>query len=153
MIIYGGKKRGTLIGISDDVGKYTLFLSIVDEELSIVDFMQGISQPRVRDGENILDLAEYDGKYINIQITAERDAVTKVYINGTLKLTFNSGHDIVENENVCVGNLRANGSLRYFGNIYDFALYGEILTDEEVAQNWNYVKNELGINEAGEKVN
>ena len=42
--------------------------------------------------------------------------------------------------------------MKYYGNVYNYALYGDILTEEEILQNWNYIKNELNIDETGEKV-
>ena len=42
--------------------------------------------------------------------------------------------------------------MKFVGSIYNFGLYGELLTPDEVAQNWNYTQNQLGINAAGDKV-
>ena len=42
--------------------------------------------------------------------------------------------------------------MKYYGNVYNYALYGDVLTEDEIAQNWNYTKNELNINENGDKV-
>jgi hypothetical protein len=66
----------------------------------------------------------------------------------------NSGNLSSLTYNYCtIGDLRAGRGMKFVGNVYNFALYGDILSDEEIAQNWNYVKNELGINEAGDKIN
>ena len=42
--------------------------------------------------------------------------------------------------------------MKFLENIYNYALYGDILIEEEVAQNWGFIKNELGIDLAGNKI-
>ena len=101
----------------------------------------------------IFDISEYNNKYLNIQFSAEVGQKAKLYLNGNLVSEWNAGTISNYGYDYCtLGDLRPARGLKYAGTIYNAALYGEVLTDEEAVQNWNYIKNELGINEAGEKV-
>lgn len=148
----GDKLGGTILAISDESRKYILYISILKNKLRIVDYRGVVESGNLESGVNYIDISDYNEKYMNIQLTAERGEKTKVYINGALKIAFDSGTEEFSYQNLCIGDLRTGRGLKYIGNVYNFALYGDILTDEEIAQNWNYVKNELGINEAGDKV-
>lgn len=148
------KFGGTILAMSDEQLKYVLYVGILENKLRILNYRGHVGSGKKEDGVNYIEnISAYDEKYMNIQITAERGGLTKVYINGSLKLSFNSGKSSYSYNNLSIGDLRTGRGLKYIGNVYNFALYGDILTDEEIAQNWNYIKNELGINEAGEKVN
>lgn len=152
------QEGGHLVSISPLVNYYVVRTSIYNGLLRVHTFgdYNGESETSVTswDGFCSLDISKYNNKYLNVQITSEVDGKTKVYLNGNLAADINAGHYSGLSYDFCtIGDLRpGRGYKLRNGTVYNFALYGDILTDEQIVQNWNYVKNELGINEAGEKV-
>ena len=82
---------------------------------------------------------------MNIQVVAERGKQTKVYINGELILSFESGDEIFTYNYTTIGDLRVGRNLKFVGTIYNFGLYGVALNEDEVQENWEesrkYVEN------------
>ena len=103
-----------------------------------------------KNGYAIIDISQYNNKYINVNIVAERGKQTKVYINGSLVSTFNSGSNIFTYKTFVIGDLRSGRGMKFIGNVYNFGLYGILLSEEQVAQNWAYTKYQLKTNEAGD---
>ena len=83
---------------------------------------------------------------MNIQITARRGGITRVFINGVEKKTFNSGRSKVDYSIATIGDLRPTRGLKYTGLVYDLALYNTELSDDAIMHNWNYAKNKWNIN-------
>jgi hypothetical protein len=149
---------GCLFAISDVVSLFTTRISIYKGWLKVFTYTNdsnlNAAYDYSRNGLAVFDISEYNNKYVNLQVTAKCNEKTKIYINGSLVKEINSGTLNNLTYNYCtIGDVRSGRGMKFAGNVYNFALYGDILSDEEVAQNWNYVKNELGINEAGDKVN
>lgn len=147
-----------ICGLSDYVNRYIFRLEIDQGFLRCYTYKSSpydeySRYEKTEEGEAIVDINRYHNKYLNIQITSERAGKTNIYLNGVKAVEFDSGNNDFTYKYCVIGDLRSGRGAKYIGNVYNFALYGEILTEEEVAQNWNYVKNELGINEAGDKIN
>jgi hypothetical protein len=154
----GLESGGTLVAMSDVEKKYIFRINIYRGWLRVFTYTDdqntNVVSNYIRDGLSVFNISEYNDKYVNLQVTAECNGKTKIYINGSLVKEINSGNLSGLTYNYCtIGDMRAGRGYKFIGNIYNFALYGDILSEEEVAQNWNYVKNELGINEAGDKIN
>ncbi len=94
----------------------------------------------------LVDITEYDNKYLNIMITAEKGQETKVYLNGELASTFESGNiPYQSNPELSIGDLRGERGLHFKGTIYNFALYNKVLSEDEVKAVWNYYNNQMNI--------
>ena len=152
---------GTVFSISDILKKYILRVEINHDVLRVYNYLDVENNTNYNSsgmtemtfpGQKIINISQFNNKYLNIQITSEKGGKTKIYLNGNKVTEYNSSSGNFTYNYCTIGDLRPGRGYKYVGNIYNFALYGDILTDEEIAQNWNYVKNELGINEAGEKV-
>ena len=87
-----------------------------------------------------IDISEYENKTMNIQVVAERSKETKVYINGELVLTFESGDEVFTYNYATIGDLRVGRNLKFTGKIYNFAIYGVALNESEVQENYEEAK-------------
>lgn len=87
-------------------------------------------------GFTSIDISEYENKKMNIQIVAQRGENTKVYINGELKRTFESGDAVLTYKYATIGDLRVGRNLKFTGKIYNFAIYGVALNEQEVQENY-----------------
>ena len=148
-------KGGCLLAISDKVGLDVCSIRVVRGLMKVITFREnGTPESDYsvgnKNGYAVIDISQYDNKYINVNIVAERGKQTKVYINGSLISTFNSGKDIFSYETFVIGDLRSGRGMKFIGNVYNFGLYGILLSEEQIAQNWNYTKLQLGTNEAGD---
>ena len=152
-----GNLGGCLLAISDLSGQDICSVRIRNGLLTVITFTNNGTPERqtsVKTGTGyaVLDVKDYDNKYINLNIVAERGKNTEVYINGSHVITFKSGNSNFSYNSFTLGDLRSGRGMKFVGSIYNFGLYGELLTPDEVAQNWNYTQNQLGINAAGDKV-
>ena len=152
---YGGDgKGGCLLAISDVSGQDVCSIRIRQGLLTVITFRNNNDpetkwSPMVGDGFIVLDISKYNNKFVNVNVVAERGGQTKVYINGSLAGTFTSGTSIFSYKSCVIGDLRSGRGMKFVGNVYNFSLYGTLLTEEQVAQNWNYTKLQLGTDEAG----
>ena len=73
---------------------------------------------------------------MNIQVVGEKDAQTKVYINGELKKTFASGSGSYTYNYATVGDLRVGRNCKFIGKVYTVDVYGKLLSEDEITQNW-----------------
>lgn len=89
--------------------------------------------------------SKYSNKVLNIQITGERGGKTRVYFNGTLFTEFDSGDGDGRFNNATIGDLRPSRGIKFKGNLYDINIYNRVLTDEELAQNWEYAESTWNI--------
>lgn len=144
----------TIVAISATSGEYLSWIGICNNYLHIYSFYpsaarSGINREETINGFTSIDLTKYglnfNREYLNLQVTAERNGLTKVYINGELFKTFNSGSGILNYGTMTVGDLRSGRGLKYNGAIYNLALYSEVIPAGGIAQNWEYTKNQLGI--------
>lgn len=139
----------TICALSDVSSKYILWMGIHTNILTVYAYSPIMSvsytSPTNIKGYCSIDLSEYDNRAVNIQVTSQRSAKTKIYIDGILKAEFDSGDEIYTYNALTIGDLRQGRNLKYDGTAYNFALYSEILTDQEVMQNWNYTKNTFGL--------
>ena len=152
-----GQLGGCLLAISDLNGKDICSVRIRNGLLTVITFTNNGTPENtftVKQGEGyaVLDVKGYNNKFINLNIIAERGGQTKVFINGSLVSTFKSGNKDFSYKSFTIGDLRSGRGMKFFGTVYNFGLYGELLTDEEVMQNWQYTKKQLGINNAGDKI-
>ena len=157
---YGGTgKGGCLLAISNLVSQDICSIRIRQGYLTVITFRDNndpesvFNREETGKGYAVIDIKKYNNKYVNVNVVAERDEQTKVYINGVLEASFESGSTVFDTySTLVIGDLRSGRGMKFFGNVYNFGLYGGLLTEEEVAQNWQYTKKYLGINEAGDKV-
>lgn len=149
------KKGACLLAISDEVGVDVCSIRVVRGLMKVITFREnGTPESDYtvgnKNGYAIIDISQYNNKYINVNIVAERGKQTKVYINGSLVSTFNSGSNIFTYKTFVIGDLRSGRGMKFIGNVYNFGLYGILLSEEQVAQNWAYTKYQLKTNEAGD---
>ncbi len=143
---YYGK---TIFSICNTVNNYTSWISIVDDKLRIYAYSYLTDPVNNMPGYMWIDISEYDNKFMHLQLTVEKGGQAKLYINGDMKAEFDSGSKEFENTTLTIGDLRAERNLRYVGTIYDVALYGKVLTEEEAKRNWKYVQKEYNIDNSG----
>ncbi len=139
----------TIFSICNTVNNYTSWIGVVDDRLRIYAYSYLTDPVNGKPGFISIDISEYDNKFMHLQLTVEKGGKAKLYINGDLKVEFDSGSMEFENTTLTVGDLRAERKLRYDGTIYDVALYGKVLTEEEVQRNWQYVSKEYNIDKSG----
>lgn len=87
-----------------------------------------------------IDISKYEGKAMNIQVVAKRSGTTKVYINGELIKTFQSGDEQLTYNYTTIGDLRVGRNLKFMGKMYDFALYAAELGEKDVQEIWQSSK-------------
>ncbi len=143
---YHGK---TVFAICNAVNNYTSWISIIDNNLRVYAYSYLTDPINNMPGFITIDVSEYDNKFMHLQLTVEKGGKAKLYINGDMKVEFDSGAKEFENTTLTIGDLRAERKLRYYGTIYDVALYGKVLSEEEIQRNWQYVKKEYNIDENG----
>ena len=142
----------TIFAVSDDNAQYLSWVGFVNNYLQIYSYFTGDSRCGVISNNNnapgfqTINLSEYSGKKVNIQITARRGGTTKVYINGVEKLSFVSGYDSINYSSATMGDLRPSRGLKYSGILYDLAFYNKALSADEVRTNYNYAKSKWHIN-------
>lgn len=143
---------GTIVALSDNknqfisaIGIYKGFLHIYSYKSNNYDTHPYLESELKEKGFASIDISKYDGKTMNIQVIAKRSKETKVYINGELILEFESGDEKFTYKNLTIGDLRKGRNLKFTGKVYNFAIYGVALTDEEIQQNYQearkYIEN------------
>lgn len=88
---------------------------------------------------------QYDNQIVNIQITANTNRKTNIYLNGELWTSYDSGNGTGEFFEATIGDLRALRGVKFIGNFYDISVYPRKLTEEEVKQNWEYARDKWNI--------
>ena len=152
-----GHFPGTILAISEANTKYLSWIGIYNGYLQVYSYYNGESRSGQRGNETVtgftsFDISSYEGKTMNIQITARRGHedisknITRVYINGNKVKEFNSGITPVDYSIATIGDLRPSRGLKYEGKIYDLALYNTELSADAVRHNWNYAKDKWNIN-------
>ena len=143
---YGGSDKypATILAMSDNAGGYLCWLGIYQGFLHIYSYKQG---PEIatnfeteKQGFVSVDISEYEGQIMNIQVVAKKREETKVYINGKLIRTFKSGEDSFSYKNLTIGDLRRWRGLKFTGKIYNFAIYGVALSEKDIQENYEETK-------------
>lgn len=137
----------TIVAVSDENGRYVLWIGIHNGYLQVYSFRGNprshINNEFQEKGFISVDVKEYDNKIMNIQVTGKRGEKTQLYINGNLMKEFESGNEQYTYRNLTIGDLRLGRGLKYTGIIYQFSLYSDILTKDEITTNWNYAKRKI----------
>ena len=148
-----GDFPGTVLAISQDYGIYLAWVGFYKNYLHVYSYHQGNSYSKndfysKKTGFISFDVSQYEGKIMNLQITARRSGQTNVYINGDIlnPVSFNSGTANVVYNVATIGDLRPTRGLRFQGKMYDIAIYNRVLTTDEISHNWNYAKSKWHIN-------
>lgn len=137
---------GMIFGISDQVGSYICWIGVYKGYLNICSYSttsygSGHAEEYQELGFLSTSIMEYNNQPMNIQVVGEEGGNTKLYINGNLKKTFESGN--LKNptfKNLTVGDLRLGRNLKFVGKLYDFAIYDSALSEDDVKANWNFFK-------------
>ena len=134
---------GTIVALSERsnhfisaVGFYKGYLHIYSYKDNSSNMHLGLTEELVEKGFASIDISKYENQTLNIQVVAQRSKETKVYINGELILTFESGDDVFTYNYATIGDLRVGRNLKFVGKIYDFSIYGVALNDSEVKENY-----------------
>ena len=142
--LYEDRFPATIVALSDDFGKYIGWLGVYKGFLYVLTYD---TQSRENTDKNIIekgfasiDISRYKDKIVNIQIIATRGEQTKVYINGELIVSFESGDEIWTYKYTTIGDLRVGRNLKFVGKIYNFGLYGVALDENEIQENWEESK-------------
>lgn len=99
-----------------------------------------LTEELIEKGFASIDISEYENQTLNIQVVSKMNEKTKVYINGKLISTFESGDDVFSYNYAVIGDLRVGRNLKFTGKIYDFAIYGVALNENEVQENYEEAK-------------
>ena len=151
-----GNEKGSIfsaamLAISEDTSKYLSWIGLYYNYLNVYSYRNGGSMKHNSDytitSYSSFYIGDRNNKTTNIQVTAKRGGKTKVYINGELRKTFNSGSSVVNYKFATLGDLRPTRGLKYNGAIYDVAVYNKVLNEDEILHNWNYSKNAYSITE------
>lgn len=137
------KWGSTIVALSDVSNKYICWISLCESYLQIHSYKKNpvyYKGETKREGFASINISEYKDKMMNIQVVAERGKETKVYINGELIETFQSGNEIFTYKYVTLGDLRVGRNLKFTGKIYNFAIYGVALNEEEIQENYEETK-------------
>lgn len=134
----------TIVALSDRIDEYTSIIGYYKGYLHIYSFRgepkHYIEYEKEEKGFASIDISKYAGQRINIQVVAERNKETKVYINGELIKTFQSGSEKFSYNYATLGDLRVGRNLKFKGKIYNFAIYGVALTEKEIKENYEASK-------------
>lgn len=141
----------TILAISEANTKYLSWIGFYDGYLQVYSYYEGGSKSgqlgdKTEPGFTSIPVSQFEGKIMNIQVTASRLGKTRVYINGSLIREFDSGGDTVSYKIATIGDLRPSRGLKFNGKIYDLALYNTELSTSAVNFNWSHAKNTWGIN-------
>lgn len=145
----GQKYPGTFLALSDEEVKYISWIGFYKGYLHVYSFwsttpMSNIDMEYTKTAFASIDISEYANENgyakMNIQVVAVRNKETKVYINGELVTTFESGSVELTYNYCTIGDLRVGRNLKFVGKVYDFALYGVALSEDEVEENWQASK-------------
>ena len=147
--LYEDEFPATIVALSDDYGKYLAWIGVYKGFLYVKAYdgqeRKNTDKEMVEKGFASIDISKYQNKPINIQVIAKRSDETKVYINGELIVSFESGDQIWTYKYTTIGDLRVGRNLKFVGKVYNFGLYGVALNEEEVQENWEesrkYVEN------------
>lgn len=135
---------GTAVALSDRANEYISIIGYYKGYLHIYSFRGGpkqfVNYEKEEKGFASIDISKYAGKKLNIQVIAERNKETKVYINGELIKTFPSGNSKFTYNYTTIGDLRVGRNLKFKGKIYNFAIYGVALTEKEIKENYEASK-------------
>ncbi len=133
---------GTIVALSDKANEFIGAIGYNKGYLRVYSYRNnndGIPQGIGKGYANI-DISRYENQTLNIQVVGERSKETKVYINGELILTFESGDSEFTYNYVTIGDLRIGRNLKFTGKIYNFAIYGVALNEKEVQENYEEAK-------------
>ena len=139
----------TIFALSDDAIKYICWVGVYKGFLHVYAYKEfaeeDIDYETEKEGFVSIDISEYEGQVMNIQVIAQRGKETKVYINGELIKTFKSGNNAYTYRHLTIGDLRKNRGLKFTGKIYNFAIYGVALNQNEIQANYEEAK-KYGVN-------
>lgn len=138
------KFANAIVALSDTGNYYISWIGIYKGYLHVYSFKGGseqdVNQETSLKGFTSIDISKYEGKAMNIQVVAERSETTKVYINGELVKTFQSGDEQLTYNYTTIGDLRVGRNLKFIGKMYDFALFGAELGENDVQEIWQSSK-------------
>jgi len=140
----------TLVAISESQKKYLTWFGYYINYFYIVSYrndnpVHGQEAEKAFKTFGETNIADHSNKITNFQVTGVRGGKTKVYVNGELKLEFDSGDDSISHASISIGDLRVGRNLKFEGNIYDFAFYTKALTEDEITQNYKYANSLYNI--------
>lgn len=135
----------TIVALSDASSQYLSWIGVYDGFLQVYAYYNGPAVPRVssevtRTSFTSIDLSKYQGKPINIQVTATRGKTAQVYINGEEVRSFNVGNSELEMSYTTLGDLRVGRNLKFVGKIYEFGIYNIAIDESGVQSNWERAK-------------
>ena len=141
----GDDYANTIVALSEGNELYLSWIGVCKGYLQVYSFykgaaIRGINSEITRDGFASIDLSKYEGQIINIQVTAEREKETNIYINGEKVKTFKSGNNKLNFKYTTVGDLRVGRNLKFVGKLYEFGIYGIAIDEESVISNWERAK-------------
>ena len=134
----------TIVALSDEQNKYMCWIGFYKGYMHVYSYKSGpkanYDYESSMQGFISIDISKYVDKKMNIQVIGERGKETKVYINGELIKTFQSGDEKFTYKYVTIGDLRVGRNLKFTGKIYNFAIYGVALTEEDILENYEEAK-------------
>lgn len=143
-IYQGNDYAETIVALSKEENGYISWIGIYKGYLHVYSFATGskpyLNEELTQKSFASIDISKYEGKAMNIQVVAKRSGTTKVYINGELIKTFQSGDEQLTYNYTTIGDLRVGRNLKFMGKMYDFALYAAELGEKDVQEIWQSSK-------------
>ena len=137
----------SIVALSDNVNRFISAMGFYKGYLHVYSYKNNsanshpyLNSELVEKGFASIDISKYQGQVMNIQLVAERSKETKIYINGDLVSTFESGDEIFTYNYATIGDLRAGRNLKFTGKIYNFSIYGVALSESEIQENYEEAK-------------
>ena len=145
-----GSFAGTIMALANKKSnQYLCWIGIYKNYLHVYSFSKtpysNIASDYTAKGFTSIYIGDLSNKTFNIQVTGEKDGQTKVYINGNLKKTFQSGKEAIVLEQLTIGDLRPYRNLKFKGTIYEIEIYNRVITNDEIRNNYEHSQDAWGI--------
>ena len=146
----GGNYAATMVALANKKSnQYLSWIGVYKNYLHVYSFSKTpyINKPTdyTAPGFTSIYIGDLSNKVFNIQVTGEKNGQTKVYINGELKRTFQSGGEAIVMEQLTIGDLRPYRNLKFKGIIYEVEINNRVLSANEIKNNYEHSKDAWGI--------
>lgn len=135
----------TIVALSDAANRYLSWIGVYKGYLHVYAYHSSAPYRDIKSevtykGFASIDISKYQGKPINVQVTATRGQNANVYINGEKVKTFTVGDNKLTFKYTTLGDLRVGRNLKFIGKIYEFGIYGIAIDDRSIQNNWERAK-------------
>ena len=145
-----GSFAATIMALANKkTNQYLCWVGVYKNYLHVYSFTKTAYSNKISNytttGFTSIYIGDLSNTTFNVQVTGVKGGQTKVYINGELKKTFQSGNESIVMEQLTIGDLRPYRNLKFKGTIYEIEIYNRVISDNEINSNWEHSKNAWGI--------